>query len=347
MIRWHRWAGVLALTIAVSGCSGYKLDRQVQLSEQTGSWDQAVLQYLDLARKDPSNLTYRAGLLRAKIQGSHMHFEAAKQFRAAGVLERSLLELQEAVELDSTNQYAFVELQKVRAQLAAERDEHDYITSIDAVKEKTRGAVALPPVLDPRSNEPIDLDFPEPVSVMSIYRALGKAFGINVLFDPKMRDEEISIELKDVTAQDALEHLIRTAGHFYKVLDPHSIIIVPDSTQNRRAHTDLIIQTFFLSNSEVTDVMTMLRTLIDSRKIAANERLNAISLRDSADKVKVAQRLIESNDKARAEVVIDVELMQIDTSKLRDLGLTVDPRQIGFSLDGGTTGGGRQYRFVR
>ena len=188
------------------------------------------------------------------------------------MLERALVELQEAVELDPTNQYAFVELQKVRAQIQAERDERSYITSLDSVKEKTRGALAQPPVLNPRSNEPIDLDFPEPVSVMDIYRALGKAFGINVLFDPKMRDEEISIELKEVTAQDALEILIRTAGHFYKVLDPHSIIIVPDTTQNRRAYTDLIIQTFFLSNAEVNDVMTMLRTLIDSRKIAPNER---------------------------------------------------------------------------
>jgi general secretion pathway protein D len=331
---------LVLLSVCLSACAGQRLSRDVELSEQLGNWDQAVLQYLELLSQEPSNLTYRTGLLRAKIQASHQHFETAKEYRDAGVPERAMVEFQEAVELDPTNQYAFAELQKVRAELAAQKEERDYITSLDAVKERTRGALAQPPVLDPRSREPIDLNFPEPVSVMDIYRALGKAFGINVLFDPKMRDEEISIELQEVTAQDALEILIRTAGHFYKVLDPHSIIVVPDTTQNRRAYTDLIIQTFFLSNAEVDDVQTMLRQLIDSRKIAVNPRLNAIVLRDSADKVKVAERLIRTNDKARAEVVVDVELLQIDTNKLREVGLSIRPRGIQIGLDGGSAGDG-------
>jgi hypothetical protein len=101
-----------------------------------------------------------------------------------------------------------------------------------------------------------------------------------------------------------------------------------------------MIQTFFLSNSEVRDVMTMLRSLVDARKIAANERLNAIILRDTADRVKVAEKLIEVNDKARSEVVVDVELMQINSSKLRELGVSMDPYQIGFTLDGEQVDGG-------
>ena len=339
-MRFLRLPHVAALLVAVMACSGYRLERQAQLSEQLGDWDQAVLQYLELVRQEPSRLSFRASLLRAKIQASHQHFARGKQYLQAGVLERAVVELQEAVQLDPTNQYAFVELQKVRDLLEAERQEYDRATSLDTLKEQTQGALPLPPVLNPRSDEPIDLDFPEPVSVKSIYQALGRAFGINVVFDAKMRDQEISIQLKEVTAQDALEHLMRAAGHFYKVLDEHTIIVVPDTTQNRRAYTDQIIQTFYLSNSDVGDVMTLLRTLIESRKLAPNERLNAVTLRDSPAKVKIAERLIQANDKAGAEVVVDVELMQIDTSKLREIGLSLDPRQIGFALDsGGATDG--------
>jgi len=207
------------LVAALTSCAGRKMSNQARLSEQLGDWDEAVVLYLELTQKEPASLSHRAALLRAKIQASHFHFGNAQQYREAGVLGRALVELQEAVQLDPTNQYAFVELQKVRAELAAQREEYDRETSLDTIKERTRGALALPPVLDPRSDEPIDLDFPEPVSIMDIYRALGKAFGINVLFDPKLRDEEISIELKQVTAQAALEILIRTAGHFYKVVD--------------------------------------------------------------------------------------------------------------------------------
>ena len=158
---------------------------------------------------------------------------------------------------------------------------------------------------------------------MDIYNALGKAFGINILFDPNLRDQEISISLDDVVAQDALEILMRTAGHFYKVLDEHSILIAADTPQNRRNYEDLVIQTFFLSNAEVKDVLTMLRALVGSKNIAANDQLNAIVLRDTADRVKVAERIIQTNDKARGEVVVDVELLEFNTGALRELGLAL------------------------
>jgi general secretion pathway protein D len=195
-------------------------------------------------------------------------------------------------------------------------------------------------VLNPRSDKPISLEFPQPVSLFSIYRALGQAFGINVLFDPNLRDQEIAIDLKDVTAQSALETLMRAAGHFYKVMDEHTIIIAQDTPQNRRTYEDLVIQTFFLSNAEVKDMLTILRSLIDARKIATNEQLNAIILRDTADKVKVAERIIESNDKSKAEVVVDVELLQINTGRLRELGVSLSNYSIGQSLSVGSTSGG-------
>ena len=123
-------------------------------------------------------------------------------------------------------------------------------------------------------------------------------------------------------------------------MDEHTIIIAQDTPQNRRTYEDLVIQTFFLSNSEVKDMLTILRSLIDARKIAVNEQLNAIILRDTADKVKVAERIIESNDKSKAEVVVDVELLQINTARLRDLGVSLSSYSLGQSLSVGTSTGG-------
>ena len=176
------------------------------------------------------------------------------------------------------------------------------------------------------------------MSIFDIYRALAKAYGINVLFDPNLKDQEIAIELKDVTAQNALEVLMRSAGHFYKVLDEGTILIAADTPQNRRTYEDLVIQTFFLSNADVKDMTTILRSLIDARKIATNESLNAIILRDTADKVKVAEKIIEANDKSKAEVVIDVELLQVNTGRLRELGMALSSTSITQSLDLGGTG---------
>ncbi|MBV8200216.1 MAG: hypothetical protein JOZ15_06300 [Acidobacteria bacterium] len=170
---------------------------------------------------------------------------------------------------------------------------------------------------------------------------MGQAFGINVIFDPALKDQEIAIDLRDVTAQTGLETLMRAATHFYKVIDEHTILIAADNPQNRRTYEDLVIQTFFLSNAEVKDMTNILRNLIDARKIATNDQLNAIILRDTADKVKVAEKIIETNDKSKAEVVVDVELLQINTNRMTELGVLLQPYQVTQTLDPGnaaTTG---------
>jgi general secretion pathway protein D len=322
---------VLAGALALSGCSGFAQYRRAQVAEQQGEWDQAVLYYLELVEREPEDLTYRAALLRARMRASQMHFESGKRFAAAGSLERALFEYRQAVELDPTNQYAATELEKVRQSLLARQRQVGEQRTIDEMKREARER-SQPPLLEPRSGEPISLEFPQPVSVKDIYRALGKAFGINILFDPNLRDQEIAIELTDVTAQAALEILMRAASHFYKVLDPHTILIAADTPQNRRAYEDLVIRTFFLSNAEVKDVITMLRSLVDAKKVAPNERLNAIVLRDSADRVAVAERLIEINDKARAEVVVDVELLQVNSQRIRDIGMSLSSYSVGQAL---------------
>jgi general secretion pathway protein D len=335
---------VLLLALGVlAGCStSHSNYRQGEIAAELGQWDEAVLAYMKAVDADPSNIRYQASLMRAKIKASQQHFEKGKEFEKAGVVERALVEYQQAVQLDPTNQYAQAQLEHVHRQYIAQKQGHG-VETIEQMKQKARGARPQPPVLNPRSDKPISLEFPQPVSLFSIYRALGQAFGINVLFDPNLRDQEISIDLKDVTAQAALETLMRAAGHFYKVMDEHSIIIAQDTPQNRRTYEDLVIQTFFLSNADLKETLTILRSLIDARKIATNEQLNAIILRDTADKVKVAERIIEANDKSKAEVVVDIELLQINSQKLRDLGVALSSYSITQTLSvpsSGTSSGG-------
>ncbi len=329
---------LIAVLFAVSlmglaGCTSHRMHQEAKLAEQEGDWDRVVILYLELLDSQPNNIHFRTGLLRAKIRASQDHFERAKKLHESGARERAVLEYQQAIQLDPTNQYAQVELDKVRAELANERRADTSSLSIQQLKDRASGTRPQPPILDPRSREPIDLGFPNPASIFDIYKALGKAFGINILFDPKLRPQQIAIELVSVTAQDGLEILMRTANHFYKVLDEQTIIVAEDTPQNRRAYEDLVIQTFFLSNAETKDVMTMLRSLVGAKNVASNDQLNAIVLRDTADKVKVAEKIIATNDKSRGEVVIDVELLQINTTKLQELGISLSSYQVTQSVD--------------
>lgn len=319
------------IVLAVLGCSGYRSYREAQIAERHGEWDQAVLHYLELVDQYPSNISYKAGLLRSKIKASQEHFDRAKKLHAVGSLEQALREYQQTLRLDPSNQYAAVEYQKVVTALS--EAEGGASMSIDQLKKKAQTERKGPPVLNPRSKEPISLNFPNKVSLSDIYRALGQAFGINIQFDSKLRDKTLAIELEDVTAQEALEFVMRAAGHFYKVLNETTIIVIEDSTQNRRAYEEQVIQTFFLSNAEVKEMLTLLRSLVGTKNIASNDQLNAIVLRDSADAVKVAERIIQANDKARGEVVVDVELLQINTTKLRELGVELSQYRVTQTLD--------------
>jgi general secretion pathway protein D len=252
-----------------------------------------------------------------------MHFEKGKVFRNSGRPDMAVVELEQAFLLDPTNQYAEVELRKAREDYAKKEAERNSETPIQAAKRKARGSRAILPMLDARSNREISLNFPTAKPIRTIYQSLAAAAGINVIFDPDLKDDNVSIVLNNVEFQRALETLMRQEGHFYKVIDENTILIAADTPANRKNYEDLVIRTFYLSNADATEVANSLRSLLQSTRIYPNKADNSITLRDTADKVAVAERIIEQNDKQLAEVVIDVELLQINTTKAEEIGLVL------------------------
>ncbi|HEX9128926.1 MAG TPA: secretin N-terminal domain-containing protein [Gemmatimonadaceae bacterium] len=326
---------IVAVALLAS-CASYNAYERAQTAEQNQDWDKAVEQYEKALQIDADNSRFKLSLNRAKREASRAHFEKGKSLRAAAngangdeqqrLLQLAATEFELTVRLDPTNQYAAVEFGKVVQLLQdASRAQTEGI-SIDEIKRrsaKNNMSKAQPPQLNPASNEPISLSFPRETPVKDIYRALGNAFGINILFDQAVKDDKISIELRDVTAQQALERVMQAANNFYKVLDEKTIIIVPDNPQARRDYEDLVIQTFYLSNGDAEQVTNVVRTMIEARNVFPLKALNAITIRDTADKVRIAEKIIQANDKAKAEVVVAVELVQIDLNRLRDLGIAI------------------------
>jgi general secretion pathway protein D len=320
----------LALALTLS-CTSYNAFQKAKTAEQSKDWDQAVTEYEKAIDVDPSNTLYKISLSRAKLEASRVHFEKGKSLRASALnargedqtrlMQLAATELELTVRLDPTNQFAAVEYGKaVNALQEAARAGQP--ATIDEIKRRAKANTtkSQPPQLNPASDQPISLSFPHETPIKEIYKALGNAFGINILFDQAVKDDRITIELKDVTAQQALERVMQAANHFYKPLDEHTIIVVPDNPQARRDYEDLVIQTFYLSNGDAEQVTNVVRTMIEARNVFPLKALNAITIRDTADKVRIAEKIIQANDKAKAEVVVDVELLQIDLNKSQDIG---------------------------
>jgi general secretion pathway protein D len=142
-----------------------------------------------------------------------------------------------------------------------------------------------------------------------------------VLFDSAIADKKISVDLQDVTFLEALDILNIQTNTFYKIINTYTIIIAPENRQKRQEYDDQVIKTFYLSNADAKGVFALLRGLIDARNVAQNDELNAITIKDTPDKIAVAERIIRANDKAKGEVVIDVELMEVKRMRRRDIGV--------------------------
>jgi tetratricopeptide (TPR) repeat protein len=184
-------------------CVGSIAYREAQDEEALGHWYLAVLKYARALDLDRTNTHYKIAFGRAKIKASQFHFEKGKLYRSSGQPELAMVELEQAVVLDATNKYAETELRHARDDAAKAAAERSGETTMEAAKRKTRGQRARAPMLEPSSDRPINLNFPQPKPIKQIYQSLASAAGINVIFDPQLKDDNVSIVLNNIDFQKA------------------------------------------------------------------------------------------------------------------------------------------------
>ena len=156
-----------------------------------------------------------------------------------------------------------------------------------------------------------------------VLTALARFANVNVVFDPGFREEPISVDLRKTSFEDALTSVTASTHTFYRVTAPRTITIVPDTPAKRREYEEAVVRTFYLSNADIKEVIDLLRVVVDVRQISPITATNAISLKDTPERIAAAARLIEAIDKARPEVVIDVELLEVDRTRLQEYGLQI------------------------
>ena len=313
-------AGLAVLLIGAGACASPGPMRLAVQAEQRSDYDRAVVEYTNALRDDPDNRTARMSLDRVRMRASEDHFFRGRRLAAAGRDEEAAAELQLANELNPTNAAAEAELrlvrQRLRAKIAVARGGK---TDLQTLVERAR---TMPP---PGLDLPEGAKLPDTMTFSTgsrmIFTAIAKFADLTVVFDPAFRDERISADLRNTTLSGALASLTASTHTFYRVTAPRTITIVPDTPAKRREYEEQIVQTFYLSNAEIKEVIDLLRIVVDVRQISQTTAVNAISLKDTPERIAAAGRLITAIDKARPEVVIDVELLEIDRTRLREYGL--------------------------
>ncbi|HPB60030.1 MAG TPA: cohesin domain-containing protein, partial [Candidatus Saccharicenans sp.] len=305
------WFFLGFLVINILGCAtfsqSYKFGYQAEINK---NYDEAIKYYEQAMLENPKESVYRLALFRTKAIASLDAAEKARRLAAEGRKEEALNQYKKALFYDPTNRMILAEYQA----LAGVKP---------AVEEKPKEVVIESPVKLKYPPEKLKLKFTD-ASLRAIFQALGKFSGINFLFDEQFRDLPVSIDLTDLTVEQAINSLCLTGRAFYRVIDERTAIIIPDNPQKRNQYEVNAIKTIYLSNINAQDVQnqlaSILRTQYKSPSIIVDKTRNSLTIRDTPTVVALAEKLLQSWDKPKGEVIIDLEIMEVSRTRLQTIG---------------------------
>ena len=305
---------VAALLLAL-GCT---LHRANQAFDE-GRYDDAVTEYRAVLRKDPTNPKARIGIKRASLRAAEYHMALARKAELRGYTDTVLAELRKTLVLDPDNQIAGDWLIRLEQKAARDKAEADAVDDLEAMKAKADSLNAVQ--LNPRSIEGIDLNFSRKTSLREIFATLSKASGVNIIVHTSFQDQSISIDLRGLPFQRVLDTLMLQNDLFYKVIDKNTIMVFKATPQNREQFENIIIKTYYLSNADPNDLRSTLTTINPQLKVFTDKRINALIVKAKPLDLAIVDQVIRTLDKAKAEVMIYLELMEVTETSLETVGL--------------------------
>lgn len=330
--RWIALAILLVAAVTLSGCAALRAYRNGERAAASGDWDTAVVYYRRALQEAPGKPEYKIALERAMLQASLIHLSQARVYEEKDELSAAVIEYRKAAELDTTNQQASENAARLEATLRDRMEASRPKPPVEAMREEARRQGA-PPLLNPASREPLELRFTN-ASTQDILNFIGANAGINVLYERDFRPQPFTINLVGVTLEEALNYLMTTNQLWYKVLNQNTIMIIPDTPQKRLQHEEQVVRTFYLSNSDPQELSQMLTQVLRVQgaaqpSVLPNKTANTITVRGTAGVVNIMERIIQANDRPRAEIVVDIEILEVNRTRAKTYGLNLSQYSIG------------------
>jgi len=318
----------LALVIpATADESAKSLYKKGQQAEARQNYLEAYDAFKAAYDRKPTDLRYRASFERLSFQAAAVHVKRGQALRQNGDLEKALQEFQTAAQIDSSSFIAQQEITRTKEMMSgapAGSGESQQPRRSDILRdriEQAQGPVSLAPINDQAINMHISGDS------KTIYQTIGRLAGINVLFDPDYVSRQLPLlDLNNVTLQEAFGLVAIQSNTFWRPVTPNTIFVAPNTQTKRKDLDQNVVKTFYLTNAasqtEFQDIANTLRTILDITRVQPIAAENALIVRGTPDQVALAEKIVGDLDKSRAEVVIDVAIMQVSREKIRNLGFS-------------------------
>ena len=308
--------------------SAAKYYKHGQAAEAREDVETAYEDYYKAYQLKPTNLSYKTSYERLRFTAASLHVKHGEALRDQGDVTAALTEFLRALEIDPSNELAQQEIRATRNKAMADQgkaqEQQDRETPIPQSVAREMSQMAGPIQLKPISDEPLTLHMTEDSKV--VYETVGKAAGINVLFDPEYTSKRIQVDLANTNLYDALRIIGVVSDTFWRPITPNTIFVAQNNRQKRGELDEQAVQTFYLTNvsqqNDFTDIQTALRNMFQTgAKIYGVASENAIIMRGTPDELLLAQKLIDDLDKAKPEVVVDVAVLEVSRNYERNIGM--------------------------
>ena len=324
----HAYATIAALCIASSllaGCGASRAYGRGEDAARAGNWDAAVDQYRRAVQKSPNNPEYRIAYERAMISASQEHLDQARIAEARGQLEDALREYRRASEFDPPNRQLSAKVLDLERTLRDRIEAQRPPSSVQALREQARQGAS--PALFNLNTVMQPIRFQQS-SVRDILSSIAKGAQINITYDSTYQDRVYTVDMSDVTLGQALNSIVQANQLFYKVMDPKTILIIPDNAQKRAQYEEQLVQNFYISHVDPLEVGQMLNQVIRpvggqqlAPVIAVNKTANVVTVRATSNMMAIIEKMIDAYDKPRAEVIVDVQILEVNRTRARQFGL--------------------------
>jgi general secretion pathway protein D len=350
----------LLLALLLGGCAAQEAYREGSELVDAGRFEEGIEKLVTAANLEPSNHRYRLDLLRARERAWERLILAADERRAAGKPDEARALYTRALAVNAADPRARAGIDAIEregrhglmlSQAQAVYRKGDLDGAMERVRQvliedpSQRAALALQrqieeqrvkeeltaPVLRSRLTKPVNVQFRD-ATLKLVFDALSRSTSINFIFDREVKtDLKATIYAKDVPVEDAIDLILLPNQLEKKVLSENTVLIYPNTPNKQREYQDLVMKTFFLENANVKQVLNLLRTMLKTKDLYIDEKLNLLVMRDTPDTVRLAERLIAAQDVAEPEVVLEVAVIEITRSRLTELGVNF-PDQMNLTL---------------
>lgn len=359
---------ILVLGGTLVGCAGeMSLERGEELTA-AGRWEEAVQFYREAVSREPQNIEARIGLALSMQAASQQLTQQAASLLNDNRLDEATAAYRRALSYDSENTAAQAGLDRI----AVQRQVEDRLAIAQARMDQREWGAAQTEVtaalrLDPEnlkakamqqdiilhlkaeappphaetdeelaakqmfSTQPVTLRFRD-TDIKEVLEVFARTAGVNIFTDESLPAKRITTYFKDLPLREAFNLILVSNRLFAKRVAPNTVIVVPDNPGKRQQYDSLMVQTFYLSDADAKVAVNLLRTILNTRQVFVNEKLNALVVRDTPDKIELARKVLAANDRGVGEVEIDLEVLEVDRERLENLGIDLQPRTYAVAL---------------